>query len=248
MGTFVQAFAELGTGKKIMKILLIVALAVAAVVAEPEAEAEAAADAWYGYYGYPRYGYKTKWVDGYGYANYGHYVGKREAEADPGFVYTVGYHPPVYGLPLVYTHPVAYANNVCKNEAGAVVPCASPVAVGSGVYNFADAPVGLHPVVPGVAPVAPAAAEADAVVSVEKREAEAEAEADPEAEAAADAWYAYYGRPAYYGGYYGYGGYGYRGYYGLPYGYGYYAHGGRPYSYGWTDGPNNGIGPYVYGK
>merc|ERR1712037_640947 len=241
MGTFVQAFTELGTGKKIMKILLIVALAVAAVVAEPEAEAEAAADAWYGYYGYPRYyGY-------YGYANYGH-VGKRSAEADPAFAYTIG-HPHVYGVPLVYTHPVlpvAYANNVCKNEAGAVVPCASPVAVGSGVYNFADAPVGLHPVVPGVvgaAPVAPAAAEADAVVSVEKREAEAEAEADPEAEAAADAWYAYYGRPAYYGGYYGY-----RGYYGLPYGYGYYAHGGRPYSYGWTDGPNNGIGPYVYGK
>merc|ERR1712010_71247 len=220
MGTFVQAFTELGTGKKIMKILLIVALAVAAVVAEPEAEAEAAADAWYGYYGYPRYGYKTKWVDGYGYANYGHYVGKREAEADPGFVYTVGYHPPVYGLPLVYTHPVAYANNVCKNEAGAVVPCASPVAVGSGVYNFADAPVGLHPVVPGVAPVAPAAAEADAVVSVEKREAEAEAEA----EAAADAWYAYYGRPAYYGYGYGLGGYygGYAGYYGGYAGYGYY--------------------------
>merc|ERR1712037_804160 len=142
------------------KILLIVALAVAAVVAEPEAEAEAAADAWYGYYGYPRYygyygypKYKTKWVDGYGYANYGH-VGKRSAEADPAFAYTIG-HPHVYGVPLVYTHPVL------------------PVAAGSAVYNFADAPVGLHPVVPGVvgaAPVAPAAAEADAVVSVEKRE------------------------------------------------------------------------------
>merc|ERR1712037_704740 len=207
MGTFVQAFTELGTGKKIMKILLIVALAVAAVVAEPEAEAEAAADAWYGYYGYPRYGYKTKWVDGYGYANYGHY-GKRSAEADPAFAYTIG-HPHVYGLELVYAHPVAYANNVCTNEAGAVVPCASPVAAGSAVYNFADAPVGLHPVVPGVvgaAPVAPAATEADAVVSVEKREAEAEA--------AADAWYAYYGRPAYYGYGYGLGGYygGYAGY------------------------------------
>ena len=242
-----------------MKILLIVALAVAAVVAKPEAEAEAAADAWYGYYGYGRpygyYGYpkyKTKWVDGYGYANYGH-VGKRSAEADPAFAYTIG-HPHVYGHPLVYTHPVAlpvaYANNVCTNEAGAVVPCASGVAHGSGVYNFADAPVGLHPVLGavGAAPVAPAAAEADAVVSVEKREAEAEAEADPEAEAAADAWYSYYGRPAYYGGYYGYGGYGYRGYYGLPYGYGYYAHGGRPYSYGWTDGPNNGVGPYEIGR
>ena len=53
-------------------------------MAKPEAEAEAAADAWYGYYGWGRpYGYKTKWVDGYGYANYGHYLGKREAEADP---------------------------------------------------------------------------------------------------------------------------------------------------------------------
>merc|ERR1739838_601499 len=133
MGTFVLAFAQLGTGKKItMKILLIVALAVAAVVAEPEAEAEAAADAWYGYYGYPRAGYKTKWVDGYGYANYGHYVGKRSAEADPAFAYTIG-HPHVYAAPLVYTHPVAYANNVCTNEAGAVVPCASPVAAGSAV-------------------------------------------------------------------------------------------------------------------
>merc|ERR1711934_377639 len=174
--------------KKIMKILLIVALAVAAVVAEPEAEAEAAADAWYGYYGYPRYGYKTKWVDGYGYANYGHYVGKRSAEADPAFAYTIG-HPHVYAAPLVYTHPVAYANNVCTNSVGAVVPCASGVAAGSAVYNFADTAVGLHPVV-GAAPVAPAAAEAD-----------------PEAEAAADAWYAYYGRPAYYGYGYGLGGY-----------------------------------------
>ena len=117
-----------------------------------------------------------------------------QAEADPGFVYSVGY-PHAYGVPLVYTHPVAYANNVCTNEAGAVVTCASPVALGSGVYNFADTPAGLHPVV-GAAPAA-AAAGGDTVVSVEKREAEAEA--DPEAEAAADAWYAYYGRPAYYG-------------------------------------------------
>merc|ERR1712088_204072 len=63
-----------------------------------------------------------------------------------------------------------------------------------------------------------------------------EAEAEPEAEA----------DPAYlYGGYYGYGlGYygGYRGYYG--YAVPYYAHAGLPYSYGWTDGPNNGLGPY----
>merc|ERR1712210_249027 len=166
---------------------------------------EAAADAWYGYYGYGRpyygygygrpYPYETKWVDGYGYAISPKV--KREAEADPGFAYTIG-HPHVYAAPLVYTHPVAYANNVCTNSVGAVVPCASGVAAGSAVYNFADTPVGLHPVV-GAAPVAPAAAEADAVVSVEKREAEAEA--------AADAWYAYYGRPAYYGYGYGLGGY-----------------------------------------
>merc|ERR1711935_679324 len=69
-----------------------------------------------------------------------------------------------------------------------------------------------------------------------------EAEAEPEAEAA-----------AYYGGYYGYGGLGYyggyggyygglRGYYGLN---GYYAQQvGAPYANGWTDGPNNGLGPY----
>merc|ERR1712010_370817 len=111
MGTFVQAFAELGTGKKIMKILLIVALAVAAVVAEPEAEADAAADAWYGYYGYPRYGYKTKWVDGYGYANYGHYVGKREAEADPPFAILMStvYHMYHLSTLTLLPMPIMYA-------------------------------------------------------------------------------------------------------------------------------------------
>merc|ERR1712083_453725 len=123
----------------------------------------------------------------------------------------------------VYTHPVAYANNVCTNEAGAVVPCASPVAAGSAVYNFADAPVGLHPVVPGVAPVAPAAAEG---------------------EAAADAWYAYYGRPAYYGYGYGLGGYygGYAGYYGGWGGYGYY---GLGHGYYGGVGCRNGYGAAV---
>ena len=51
----------------------------------------------------------------------------------------------------------------------------------------------------------------------------AEPEAKPEADAAADAWYAYYGHPGYYGGWGGYyGGYyrGWGGYYGYP-GYGY---------------------------
>merc|ERR1712110_1202253 len=68
-----------------------------------------------------------------------------------------------------------------------------------------------------------------------------EAEAEPEAEAA-----------AYYGGYYGgYGGYygglrGYGGYYGLPAYYGHAAavQAGAVYANGWTDGPNNGLGPY----
>ena len=69
---------------------LLVALAFAAVVAEPEAEANA--DAGYyglGYYGYPyRYGY---YGYPYRYGYYGHYLGKREAEADPS--------PYVYGTP-----------------------------------------------------------------------------------------------------------------------------------------------------
>merc|ERR1712109_330386 len=92
--------------------------------------------------------------------------GAVQAESDPGFFYHTG-------VPHVYTHPhpVVYANNVCTNEAGAVVPCADPVAPASGVYSFADAPAGLVPVVGAAA--APAAAEDDdAVVSVEKRSAD----------------------------------------------------------------------------
>merc|ERR1711997_830092 len=94
--------------------------------------------------------------------------GAVQAESDPGFFYHTG-------VPLVYTHPVVhpvvYANNVCTNEAGAVVPCANPVAPASGVYSFADAPTGLVPVVGAAAAAAPAA-EDDAVVSVEKRSAD----------------------------------------------------------------------------
>ena len=78
-----------------------------------------------------------------------------------------------------------------------------------GLYGYAD---------PVVAPAK----------EVERKKREADPEADPEAEAAADAWYGYYGRPSYYGGWYGrgYGGYG--GYYGGWGGYG--LHG---YRYGW---------------
>merc|ERR1712037_837392 len=106
-------------------------------------------------------------------------------------------------------------NNVCTNSVGAVVPCASGVAAGSAVYNFADTHVGLHPVV-GAAPVAPAA----------------------------DAWYAYYGRPAYYGYGYGLGGYygGYAGYYGGYAGYGYY---GLGHGYYGGVGCRNGYGAAV---
>merc|ERR1712113_215660 len=146
------------------------------------------------------------------------------ATAKP-WVYTVG-HP--YVAPVVYAAPPVVhlpVTNTCKNEAGALVPCAQPAGVvGDSVYAYPDA---VHPgfvqhgaLATVAAPAADAAAAEDAVVSVEKREAEA----DPEADADADAkswWYGYYGHP------YGY--YGHHGYYGHFYGayghpwYGYYA-------------------------
>merc|ERR1712088_760123 len=88
---------------------------------------------------------------------------RAEAEAKPGFVYTVGHHAPlVYNhLPLAYHHPVVYTAPVgCQNNDGAAVPCAHGVL-----------PYGL---VPAVAPAATA---------------EADAEADPEA----DPWLYYHG-------------------------------------------------------
>merc|ERR1712018_988066 len=127
---------------------------------------------------------------------------KAEAEADPGFVYSVGHAPLVYHhAPLAYHHvPLVYAAAAgCRNNEGSLVPCAHGVLP-------ALAPL-------AVAPAAPAAAEDDAVVSVEKREttAEAEAEADPEA----DPWSAYYAAPPYaYAGVYSH--------YGLPHHFGYY--------------------------
>merc|ERR1712080_674294 len=138
------------------------------------------------------------------------------ATAKP-WVYTVG-HP--YVAPVVYhAPPVVHlpVTNTCKNEAGALVPCAQPAGVvGDSVYAYPDA---VHPgfvqhgaLATVAAPVAAAAAE-EAIVAVEKRDAEA----DPEADADADAkswWYGYYGHP--YGGYYG-------GYHGL-YGHGWYGH------------------------
>merc|ERR1711878_21277 len=102
---------------------------------------------------------------------------KAEAEADPGFVYSVGHAPLVYHhAPLAYHHvPLVYAAAAgCRNNEGSLVPCA-------------------HGVLPALAPLAAAAAPAEAaeeaVVSVEKREAEPTAEADAEA----DPWLLYHG-------------------------------------------------------
>merc|ERR1739838_143672 len=126
---------------------------------------------------------------------------KAEAEADPGFAYTIGHAPALtyavphavapaltyavphaapaltYAVPHVYTVPAG-----CQNSVGAFVPCAQ------GSYF-------------GAVPVAAAAAATAA-------EAEAAPEADPEA----DPW-------LYYSGLYGGHGYGYSHYAPLPYTY-----------------------------
>merc|ERR1712045_782130 len=140
------------------------------------------------------------------------------AEADPGFAYSVGAAPLVYHHPLAYHHvPLVYAAAAgCRNNEGSLVPCAHGVLP-------ALAPL-------AVAPAAPAAAEDDAVVSVEKREAtaEAEAEADPEA----DPWLAYYAAHPYAYGY---------GYHYAPHAYSYapssyagvYSHYGLPHHFGY---------------
>merc|ERR1711997_537435 len=116
---------------------------------------------------------------------------RAEAEANPGFVYTTGHLPLAYGYhpyavhhPLVYTAPVG-----CQNNEGAAVPCA-----------YGVLPYGLVPAV-----AAPAAAEEEAVESVEKREAEPTAKADAEADPEADPWLYYHSL----------------GYAAHPYGYGY---------------------------
>merc|ERR1711884_930368 len=94
---------------------------------------------------------------------------RAEAEArDPrGFVYTTGHVPLTYGYPYAVHHPLVYTAPVgCQNNEGVAVPCAHGVL-----------PYGLVPAV-----AAPAAAEEEAVESVEKREAEPTAEADAEAD------------------------------------------------------------------
>merc|ERR1711941_121188 len=145
---------------------------------------------------------------------------RAEAEAKPGFAYHVG-HPLTYAhLPLAYHHaPLVYAAPAgCRNNDGALVPCAQGVLPALAPLHAVAAPV--------------AEAEDEAVVSVEKRDAEAEptAEADAEADPEADPWLYYHGL-GYAAHPYGYGYYGhhlgYAGYYGhhLGYaGYGYYGH------------------------
>merc|ERR1711878_103023 len=94
-----------------------------------------------------------------------------KAEARPGFAYHVG-HPLTYAhLPLAYHHaPLVYAAPVgCRNNDGALVPCAQGVLPALAPLHVAAAPV--------------AEAEDEAVVSVEKREAEAESTAEADAEA-----------------------------------------------------------------
>merc|ERR1712088_887515 len=138
---------------------------------------------------------------------------RAEAEArDPrGFVYTTGHVPLTYGYPYAVHHPLVYTAPVgCQNNEGVAVPCAHGVL-----------PYGLVPAV-----AAPAAAEEEAVESVEKREAEPTAEADAEADPEADPWL-YYSHFGYAAHPYGYGYYGhhlgYSAYHGYPYAYhGYY--------------------------
>merc|ERR1712110_844936 len=107
---------------------------------------------------------------------------RAEAEAKPGFVYHTGtplvynHLPLTYGYPYAVHHPVVYTAPVgCQNNEGVAVPCAHGVL-----------PYGLVPAV-----AAPAAAEEEAVESVEKREAEPTAEADAEADPEADPWLYY---------------------------------------------------------
>merc|ERR1711892_90120 len=166
---------------------------------------------------------------------------KAEAEAKPGFAYSIGH------LPLAYTHaapaltyavphvnPVVYTLGLpaagCQNSEGAFVPCAQ------GSYF-------------GYVPVAAAAAPVEAAPAVEaerkKREAEAEptalAEADAEADPEADPWLYYSGV---YGGHLGYGGYSH--YRPLTYSYAPYTYSHVYNHYGLGHGYGYAYAPYTY--
>jgi len=94
-----------------------------------------------------------------------------EPEADPAFAYSVGglHAPLVYSAGLVhpyalgYGYPYALAASGCRNDAGALVPCAQGV---------------LPYVTHGVLGAAPAAADETGVEEARKKR-EADAEADP---------------------------------------------------------------------
>jgi len=105
--------------------------------AEAAPEADAEADPWLSYYGlhhpYAPYTYSYGFPYHYGYAGYPHHSAyvygrkKREAEAEPEadawgyyshpYAYAA-YHPYAYS----YVHPYHYAG--CRNNYGALVPCA----------------------------------------------------------------------------------------------------------------------------
>ena len=143
-------------------------------------------------------------------------------EAGPQFAYAVGSSPLVYAeapYPLVH-HAVQYTVPAtgCRNDAGAIVPCA-------GAVPFV-APIAAPFAVPVAAPAAvnePAVDEPAVVVERKRREAEAEPEAAADADAEADPWLLYggygYAAPYAYHGYSGYSPYAYHGGY-----YGHYAH------------------------
>jgi hypothetical protein len=190
--------------KFVVSILFLATLAFAENELAAGPNPDAAADAWYGYYGYP-YGYRYgiarpgyKWHDGYGYG----YGGRKKREADPQVLLA---HPYAYAhyVPTTYVAPTVFNH---ENHPSTVI-----TATGHHVY---------------AAPWVVAAKPAEEAER-KKREAGDDPVKGPNADPAADAWYAYYGYPAYHRGYYGYGlggYYGHRyygGYYGYP-GYGYY--------------------------
>merc|ERR1712183_252461 len=140
------------------------------------------------------------------------------ATAKP-WVYTTGLHYP-YAAPVVYAAPPVVqvpVTNTCRNEAGALVPCAQPAGVvGDAVHAYADAAIPGFVQRGALATVAAPAADAAA------------ADAD-----AKSWWYGYYGHP------YGY--YGHHGYYGHFYG----AYGHPWYGYHAGVGCRNGYGALV---
>jgi hypothetical protein len=144
------------------------------------------------------------------------------AAPDAQFAYTVGATPLIYPYAAPYVIPAVAAG--CRNDAGAVVPCA-------GAVPFV-APLAVAAAPAEAAPAAAEAAPAVEAVERKRREAEPEAEAKADADPEADPW-------LYYSSYYGAAPYGYYGY--APYSYSYsYA----PYTYSYA--PYSYYNPYSY--